>query len=132
MQKYNVEYENFDGKKTKETLYFNLSTIEVGSLQQKYGDIEKKIFELQKKGNFTGLMDIITDIILTAYGERSEDGRKFIKNSVVREGFDGSLPFNQLIDDLLADDKLSEKFMTELYKPSDKLVKKAAKVTKNA
>lgn len=49
------------------------------------------------------LYSLFKKIILTAYGERSEDGKNFIKNPEVRARFESHAAFNALFDEFLND-----------------------------
>lgn len=50
-------------------------------------------------------------IILMSYGEKSPDGKRFIKNDQLREEFSQTEAFSQLYVDLATDDKIAADFI---------------------
>lgn len=101
MLKQKVQYEDFDGATQVETLYFNLNRMELISLQSRYGkeDMAAYIDKLVEDKDIEKVYEILNDIVLSAYGLRSEDGKRFIKNETIREEFKQSLAYEALIED---------------------------------
>lgn len=115
MLKQKVKYEDFDGNIQDETLYFNLSRMELVALQGRYGkeDMVKYIEKLIEDKNLEKMYELLNDIVLTAYGVRSEDGKRFIKNEQIREEFVQSLAYEALIEDFHDETrKVLENFVT--------------------
>lgn len=115
MLKQKVKYEDFDGNIQDETLYFNLSRMELVALQGRYGkeDMAKYIEKLIEDKNLEKMYELLNDIVLTAYGVRSEDGKRFIKNDQIREEFVQSLAYEALIEDFHDETrKVLENFVT--------------------
>lgn len=115
MLKQKVKYEDFDGNIQDETLYFNLSRMELVALQGRYGkeDMAKYIEKLIEDKNLEKMYELLNDIVLTAYGVRSEDGKRFIKNEQNREEFVQSLAYEALIEDFHDETrKVLENFVT--------------------
>lgn len=115
MLKQKVKYEDFDGNIQDETLYFNLSRMELVALQGRYGkeDMAKYIEKLIEDKNLEKMYELLNDIVLTAYGVRSEDGKRFIKNEQIREEFVQSLAYGALIEDFHDETrKVLENFVT--------------------
>lgn len=101
MLKQKVQYEDFDGATQVETLYFNLNRMELIALQSQYGkeDMAAYIDKLVEDKDIEKIYEILNDIVLSAYGLRSEDGKRFIKNETIREEFKQSLAYEALIED---------------------------------
>lgn len=115
MLKQKVKYEDFDGNIQDETLYFNLSRMELVALQGRYGkeDMAKYIEKLIEDKDLEKMYELLNDIVLTAYGVRSEDGKRFIKNEQIREEFLQSLAYEALIEDFHDETrKVLENFVT--------------------
>lgn len=117
MLKHQVSYKDFDNKSVKETLWFNLTTRDSAKLTIKYGDLTAYVKKIEKEKDAAAMMVLIEDLVLTAYGERSEDGRHFLRNDEIRECFSYSLAFEALLDDLYSDEKKMSKFFDALLKP---------------
>lgn len=101
MLKQKVQYEDFDGATQVETLYFNLNRMELIALQSRYGkeDMAAYIDKLVEDKDIEKVYEILNDIVLSAYGLRSEDSKRFIKNETIREEFKQSLAYEALIED---------------------------------
>ena len=115
MLKQQVKYEDFDGNTQTETLYFNLNRMELISFQKRYGseNMENYINKLIEEKQIEPMYDLLNDFVLTAYGVRSEDGKRFIKNDQIREEFKQSLAYEALIEDFHDDSrKVLEKFIS--------------------
>lgn len=114
MLKQQVKYEDFDGNTQTETLYFNLNRMELISFQKRYGseNMENYINKLIEEKQIEPMYDLLNDFVLTAYGVKSEDGKRFIKNDEIREEFKQSLAYDALIEDFHDDSrKVLENFI---------------------
>lgn len=114
MLKQQVTYEDFDGNTQSETLYFNLNRMELISFQKRYGseNMENYINKLIEEKQIEPMYDLLNDFVLTAYGIKSEDGKRFIKNDQIREEFKQSLAYEALIEDFHDDSrKVLENFI---------------------
>lgn len=115
MLKQQVTYEDFDGNTQTETLYFNLNRMELISFQKRYGseNMENYINKLIEEKQIEPMYDLLNDFVLTAYGVRSEDGKRFIKSEEIREEFKQSLAYEALIEDFHDDSrKVLENFIS--------------------
>lgn len=115
MLKQHVKYEDFDGNIQNETLYFNLNRMELVALQSRYGkeDMAKYIEKLIEDKDLEKMYELLNDIVLTAYGVRSEDGKRFVKNDEIRADFEQSLAYEALIEDFHDETrKVLENFVT--------------------
>ena len=67
----------------------------------------------------TGLVIIETfkDIILRAYGEKSPDGRRFIKNQEVRDAFAQTEAYSKLFMEMATDAKAASEFVNGIVPP---------------
>ena len=101
-----ITYEDFNGNKVTETLQFNLTKTEAMEIAFALPDNIKSVVQtgpndvteetakkiLARMGD-TKIFDFIKTVVLKAYGEVSEDGRKFIKKD--ENGKDLSIEFSQ-------------------------------------
>lgn len=114
MLKKHVKYQGFDGEIIEEDLYFNLTRMDAIELSALYEskDLAAYMDEIVKKEDIASLYRVLKDIVLLAYGVKSEDGKRFIKNEVVKKEFEESLAFAQLIEDLHETDSALSEFVT--------------------
>ena len=114
MLKKHVKYQGFDGEIIGEDLYFNLTRMDAIELSALYEskDLAAYMDEIVKNKDIASLYRVLKDIVLLAYGVKSEDGKRFIKNDVVKKEFEESLAFAQLIEDLHETDSALSEFVT--------------------
>ena len=114
MLKQRVKYEGFDGELIEEDLYFNLTRMDLIELNDRYEskDMAAYMDKIVKEKNIKELYKVLKDIVLMAYGVKSEDGRRFIKNQTVKDEFAESLAFSQLIEDFHETDTAMSDFVT--------------------
>lgn len=97
MQKLTVSYENFDGETVTEDLYFNLNIRELQEMEEWDIPLTERIAQLTKTENGKDAFNLMRDIVETAYGERSEDGKRFVKNPEIRRNFIEGLAYDEVI-----------------------------------
>ena len=114
MLKQRVKYEGFDGELIEEDLYFNLTRMDLIELNDRYEskDMAAYMDKIVKEKNVKELYKVLKDIVLMAYGVKSEDGKRFIKNQTVKDEFAESLAFSQLIEDFHETDTSMSDFIT--------------------
>jgi hypothetical protein len=114
MLKKRVKYEGFDGEIIEEDLYFNLTRMDLIELNDRYEskDMAAYMDKIVKEKNIKELYKVLKDIVLMAYGVKSEDGKRFVKNQTVKDEFSESLAFSQLIEDFHETDTAMSDFVT--------------------
>ena len=114
MLKKRVKYEGFDGEIIEEDLYFNLTRMDLIELNDRYEskDMAAYMDKIVKEKNIKELYKVLKDIVLMAYGVKSEDGKRFVKNQIVKDEFSESLAFSQLIEDFHETDTAMSDFVT--------------------
>ena len=120
MYKKNITYTDFNGDERTDAFYFNLSDAEILEFQVSYGgEMSRIMSNMLEKRDAKGLLGIITDLIQTSYGEKSSDGKRFMKNQEIKDSFVTTDAYSKLVLELLNDEKEFEKFMTNVI-PSAK------------
>lgn len=122
MLKKTVKYEDFDGNTREETLYFFISKTELTEMELKTpGGFAKKLERISTSANGAEIMDVFKEIILTSYGEKSEDGRSFIKkrNGVrLADEFEQTMAFDALFTELITNPDKASAFVNGIM-PKD-------------
>lgn len=104
MIKKEITFENFDGEMVTENHYFHLSRVElVGLDSTEDGGLLTDIENLLKVKSDEEIFNLFEKIILDAYGVRSEDGNRFIKNEELRQDFKHSIAYDELFVELVSD-----------------------------
>lgn len=111
MIKKTMTYVDFNGETVVEDLYFNLNALEYTRLTARNGgDLDKRIAELVEKDDTEGIIALMEDLLLSSYGVKSEDGRRFVKTKQVREDFEYSQAYAELFVLLLTNPEETKKF----------------------
>lgn len=122
MLKKTVTYEDYDGNTRVEELHFFISKTELAEMEVSTpGGFSKKLENISKAADGAEIMTIFKEIILKAYGEKSEDGRSFIKkrNGVrLADEFEQSLAFDAIFTELLMDPDKASAFVNGIM-PKD-------------
>lgn len=120
-----VTYEDFNGNKCSEMLYFNISQTEslkfLTSVEGGYDAYLQKILDefnsmsedddRQKVQAVTKVLDVYEDIILAGYGEKSEDGKRFMKSPEITNNFKCSAAYEAFLLKFLEDPEYGVKFV---------------------
>lgn len=115
MVKKTIKYVDFDGNEREEDFYFNLTKDEIIRFGVKFpGGLEYQISRLIKTENRQEIYDIFRDLILESYGEKSSDGKRFIKSEELTTSFEQTNAFSELIIELINDSAKSAKFVESL------------------
>lgn len=113
MLKRDITFENFDGEMVTETLYFNLTKTEIIELEASVdGGLQASIQRIIESKDGKALIEEFKRIILVSFGEKSEDGKRFIKTDQMREEFSQTAAFDALFMELATNDSLAADFMT--------------------
>ena len=111
MIKKTMTYVDFNGETVVEDLYFNLNALEYTRLTARNGgDLDKRIAELVEKEDTEGIIALMEDLLLSSYGVKSEDGRRFVKTKQIREEFEYSQAYADLFVLLLTSPEETKKF----------------------
>lgn len=105
-----IPYTDFNGNPREETFYFNLSKAEILEMELGVaGGMTKLIESMVAAEDGPGLAKFYKDIILKSYGEKSLDGKRFIKSQEIRDAFEQTDAYSELYMELVTDrDKASE------------------------
>lgn len=129
MLKKAIKYTDYDGVEREEQFMFNLSRAELMEMEMgTNGGLARNIQNLVDAQDATAIIKIFKDIILKAYGEKSADGKRFIK--VDKDGTPLSVAFSQteafsvLFMELATDADAAAKFINGIV-PADMNVSEA-------
>lgn len=113
MLKKTITYKDFDGNERSEDYYFHLSKTEAIELDFEYsGGLETYARYIVQAQNKKAIFDLMRTIVLRSYGEKSLDGRTFVKNSEITEAFTGTNAYDQLMFELISKENAATEFMT--------------------
>lgn len=119
-----LEYEDFNGVTRTEKFWFHFSKAEILERQMsEYGGFDKTVQKIIDTNDVPKLVSIFKEFILKAYGEKSEDGRRFIKEDPVTgrplyKEFAETQAYSDYFMLLATDSKAASEFVNGVY-PKD-------------
>lgn len=112
MLKREITFEDFNGEQATETLWFHLSKSEMIELDADHeGGLDATIKRIIKTNDRQGLVREFKRLILLAYGEKSEDGKRFVKSDAIREAFQQTAAYDAMFMELATNDVAAANFM---------------------
>ncbi len=112
MLKKTITYEDYDGNKRTEDFYFNLSKAEVLEMEMGIsGGMTQMLNRIIAEQDSEKIIKTFKEIILKAYGEKSPDGKRFIKSEELSTAFSQTEAFSQLFMELATDADAAAKFV---------------------
>ena len=110
MLKKTITYVDYNGTERTEDFYFNLSKAEIMEMEMgTSGGLAEMIKKVVDAKDAPAIIKIFKDLVLKAYGEKSLDGRRFIKSEALSNEFSQTEAYAQIFMELATDaDKASE------------------------
>lgn len=110
-----VKYTDYNGIERTEKLYFNLTQAELLEMElDSPNGLEKEIKAIIDTNDAKAIINKVKEFMLKAYGVKSDDGKRLIKNDEVRDAFVQSEAYSKLFMELLTDDKKCAAFFSAI------------------
>lgn len=112
-------YTDYDGNQRTEDFYFNLTKAEIMEMDlSATGGLDKWIQKIINEQDGKKIVEIFKMIILKAYGEKSLDGKRFVKSPEISEAFSQTEAYSDLFIELATDAKKAAEFINGIV-PGD-------------
>lgn len=117
MYKKTLTYSDYNGVERTEDFYFNLSQAEIAEKQMTTeGGYSAMLERIVKANNTPALFKEFKDLMLLAYGEKSDDGRRFMKidpkdGHRLADDFMQTEAFSMFLVELVTDSKVAAEFV---------------------
>lgn len=119
MYKKNITYTDYNGHERTEEFLFNLTEAEIAEMEMsKKGGLTNTLQRLIRTEDAPEIAKIFKDLILKSYGEKSDDGRRFIKTKEKAEEFSQTEAYSKLYMELAFDDKAAAEFINNIIPKS--------------
>lgn len=119
MLKETLTYIDFDGNEREEDFWFHLTEAERVTMELSAdgsAGMAKLIERIAKEEDGEKLIEMFKTIILTAYGEKSLDGKRFVKSEELSEAFSQTNAFSDLFIKLSSDANYAATFIEGVCK----------------
>ena len=104
MLKKTMTYTDYSGNVRTEDFYFNLSKAELAEMELSHtGGYVQFLKKISDEQDAPKLLAMFKDIILKSYGEKSPDGKRFIKSKELSEAFSQTEAYSMLFMEMFED-----------------------------
>ena len=119
MLKKSITFTDYNGTERTEDFYFNLSKAEIMEMEMSTaGGLSEMLQNIVKTQDAPSIIKIFKDLILKAYGQKSPDGKRFIKSNELATEFSQTEAYSQLFMELATDADAAAKFVNGIV-PGD-------------
>lgn len=130
-----IKYTDYNGVEREENFLFNLSKAELMEMEMgTTGGLAETIKKIIETQDAPSIIKIFKDLILKAYGEKSADGKRFIKVNdegiPLSIGFSQTEAYSQLFMELATNAEEAAKFVNGIIPADLDKIEKKTKTTK--
>ena len=119
MLKKTITYTDYNGNERTEDFYFNLTKAEIMEMEMSTnGGMAERLQRIVAAQDAPEIIKEFKDLILRSYGQKSLDGKRFIKNDELRDEFSQTEAYSQLFMELATNDKEAAAFINGIV-PND-------------
>lgn len=112
MLKKTVSYVDYNGVERTEDFYFNLSKAEVTEMELSVeGGFSKMLEDIVKSNDNMQIVKLFKEIVLKAYGEKSADGKRFVKSKELAEAFSQTEAYSEIFMELALNEDAAAAFV---------------------
>ena len=112
MFKKTMTYTDYDGNQRTEDFFFNLTRAECMEMNfSETGGLEKMLRKIIAEQDSKRIVEVFKEIVLKAYGEKSPDGRRFIKTPEITEAFSQTEAYSDLFIELATNAEAASAFI---------------------
>ena len=121
MLKKTITYNDYNGTERTEDFYFNLTKAEIMEMEMSTsGGMAEMINKIVASQDAPAIIKIFKELILKAYGEKSADGKRFVKSEEISVAFSQTEAYSQLFMELATDADAAAKFVNGIVPTADR------------
>lgn len=131
MLKKPITYTDYNGVERTEDFYFNLSKAELMEMELGVtGGMTEMLNKIIAAKDAPSLMKTFKEMIMKAYGVKSDDGKRLIKSEELSIAFTQTEAYSVLFMELITDDKAAADFVNGII-PNEIQAEVAAQTAQN-
>lgn len=121
MLKKTITYTDYNGTERTEDFYFNLTKAEVMEMEMGIeGGMTEMINRIVAAKDAPAIIAIFKKLILKAYGEKSADGKRFVKSDEISTSFAQTEAYSDLYMELATNADKAAEFVNGIVPAVDK------------
>lgn len=114
-----ITYTDYNDVERTETFYFNLSKAELAEMELTFeGGLGAYLTKITQTKDQVQIFKMFKELILKAYGEKSPDGKRFIKSAELSTAFSQTEPYSIMFMELGSDSDAAAAFVNGIV-PKD-------------
>jgi hypothetical protein len=119
MLKKSITYKDYNGEEVTEDFFFHLSRAELVELEVSHKDgLSESLQKIIATNDGAEIIREFKNIIMKAYGQKSPDGRRFIKNDQLRQEFESTEAYSVMFIELVTNSDAAAEFVNAVI-PQD-------------
>lgn len=119
MLKRTITYTDYNGLERTEDFMFNINKSELTTLEMtELGGLRQRLQKMIDGKDAPEIMKMFREILHMSYGEKSLDGRRFMKSDEISTAFEQTEAYNIIFMELCTDAKAAADFISAVL-PSD-------------
>lgn len=119
MYKKTITYTDYNDVERTEDYYFNFSKAELMEMElSTTGGLSNMVNKIISAQDGPSIIKVFKQLILDSYGEKSADGKHFVKNQELRDAFEQTEAYSIMFMELATDDKAAAEFVNGIV-PKD-------------
>ena len=116
MLKKTIKYVDYNDEERVEDFYFNLTKAELTEMNfSEEGGLQNVLRQIMNTRSYTKIAELFKTIILKSYGEKSPDGKRFIKTDYhgrpLAKNFEETQAYSELYMELASNDEAATAFI---------------------
>ena len=120
MLKKTITYTDYNGVERTEDFYFNLSKAEIMDMEMGIeGGMVEMINKIIAEKNAPAIIKTFKELVLKSYGEKSADGKRFIKSEELSTAFSQTEAYSDLYMELATNADEAAKFVNGIVPAVD-------------
>ena len=120
MLKKTITYTDFEGNERTEDFYFNLTKAEIMEMEMgTTGGMSEMIRRIMAAQDTAKIIEIFKNVLFKAYGEKSPDGKRFIKSKELSEEFSQTEAYSDLFMELAMNGTAAADFINAIMPKID-------------
>ena len=118
MFKKTITYTDYNDVERTETFYFNFTKAEVLEMELgTVGGLSAMIQGIIDAKDTPALIKVFKELVLKAYGEKSAEGKRFVKSPELSEAFSQTEAYSDIFMELATNDVAAAKFIKDVTPP---------------
>lgn len=131
MLKKTITYHDYNGVEYTQDFYFNLSKAEIMEMELgTTGGLAEMIQKIVAAQDAPSIIKVFKDLILKSYGEKSADGKRFIKSDEISTAFVQTEAYSELFMELATNAEAAAEFVNGIV-PAEMAKEAATPVLKS-